>query len=143
MATLCCCGDNDFAQPSAISLSIRQNRATLRFRSPTHKPLNQGLTPPPHPPIPAPPPAPRALTGEGGAAHQVGVGEVERGVQHEVGLDDPASLLADVVEEPGALQRDAALVAILGKEKGRVRVSAMRCLGERTRERRRREGDVP
>lgn len=47
------------------------------------------------------------------------VGEVERGVQHEVGLDDPASLLADVVEEPGALQRDAALIAVLGKEKGR------------------------
>lgn len=63
-------------------------------------------------------PVPRALTRESGAAHQVGVREVERGVQHEVGLDDPASLLADVVEEPGALQRDTALVAILGKEKG-------------------------
>lgn len=50
---------------------------------------------------------------ESGAAHQVSVGEVERGVEHEVGLDDPAGLLADVVEEPGALQWDTALIAIL------------------------------
>lgn len=69
----------------------------------------------------------------------MGVGEVERGVQHEVGLDDPASLLADVVEEPGALQRDAALVAILGKEKGRERVSAVCQLGGRAWKRRRRK----
>lgn len=115
--TLCCCGDGDFAQPSATSLSIRQNRATLRLGSPTRKPPFRGLKPS-CPPSPAPPPAPQALTGEGGAAHQVGVGEVERGVQHEVGLDDPASLLADVVEEAGTLQWDTALVAVLGKEKG-------------------------
>lgn len=115
--TLCCCGDIDFAQPSIPSSSIRQNRDTLRLGAPTHKALVRGLNPS-HPPSPALPPVPQALTREGGAAHQVGVGEVERGVQHEVGFDDSASLLADVVEEPGALQWDTALVAILGKEKG-------------------------
>lgn len=62
---------------------------------------------------------PQLLTREGGAAHQVCVGEVEGGVEQEVGLDDPASLLTDVIEQPGTLQRDTALVAILGKEKGK------------------------
>lgn len=51
----------------------------------------------------------------------MGVGEVERGVEQEVGLDDPARLLADVVEQPGTPQRDTALVAILGKERGKGR----------------------
>lgn len=40
--TLCCCGDGDFAQPSATSLSIRQNRTTLWLGSPTHKPSMGG-----------------------------------------------------------------------------------------------------
>lgn len=72
----------------------------------------------------------------------MGVGKVERGVQHEVGLNDPASLLTDVIEKPSTLQRDTALVAILGKEKGQERVSAAYWLGERAWERRR-AGDVP
>lgn len=49
------------------------------------------------------------------------VGEVERGVEQEVGLDNPASLLTDVIEQPGTLQGDTALVAILGKEGGKDR----------------------
>lgn len=86
---------------------------------------------------------PRALTGEGSAAHQVGVGEVKGGVEHEVGLDDPASLLTDVVEETGTLQRHTALVAVLGKEKQQERVSAAHRLGKKAWEKRRREADVP
>lgn len=45
-------------------------------------------------------------TFDGGAAHQVGVGEVEGGVQAEVGLHDAPHLLGHVVVQVGTLQRN-------------------------------------
>ena len=53
------------------------------------------------------------LTRDGGPTHQVCVGEVQGGVEQEVGLDDAPGSLADVVEQTGALERHSALEAVL------------------------------
>lgn len=71
------------------------------------------------------------------------VGEVERGVEQEVGLHDPASLLTDVIEQPGTLQGDTALVAILGKEKGTERAVHGQTGREGTGQEEEEEGAVP
>lgn len=52
-------------------------------------------------------------TCDGRPAHEVGVGEVQSGVEHKVGLHDAPGALADVVEEAGAPHRHSALVAVL------------------------------
>lgn len=106
---------SDFAQLLAITSNTKQKRENPRLTSPLATP-----SPPPHRGTQHPSVewAIPGLTRESGAAHQVRVGEVECGVEHEVGLYDPAGLLADVVEEPGALEWDTALIAILGREKG-------------------------
>lgn len=109
--------DADYAQPLAINFIIKQKRATLSLGPPLiNPPWNAKQLPPSLLQW-----QPQLLTREGSAAHQVCVGEVEGGVEQEVGLDDPASLLTDVIEQAGTLQRDTALVAILGTEKGKER----------------------
>ena len=53
------------------------------------------------------------LTCDGCPTHQVCVGEVQGGVEQEVGLDDASGSLADVVEQTSALERHSALEAVL------------------------------
>lgn len=53
------------------------------------------------------------LTVDGGAADQVGVGEVERRVQTEVRLQDPTHLLTHVKKQTGTLQGHSSLLSQL------------------------------
>lgn len=53
------------------------------------------------------------LTCDGCPAHQVGVGEMEGGVEQEVRLDNPPRSLADVIEQACAAHGHSALIAVL------------------------------
>lgn len=53
------------------------------------------------------------LTCDGCPTHQVGVGEVEGGVEQEVRLNNPPRPLADVIEQACAAHGHSALVAVL------------------------------
>lgn len=53
------------------------------------------------------------VTCDGRATHKVCVGEVQGGVEQEVGLGDVSRSLTDIVEEASALHRHSALVAVL------------------------------
>lgn len=61
------------------------------------------------------------MTCDGCPAHQVRVGEVQGGVEQEVGLDDPPRSLADVIEQPSAPQGHSSLVAVLQDRSDRMR----------------------
>ena len=56
-------------------------------------------------------------TFHGGAAHQVGVGEVEGCFQAEVGLQNLPHLLAHVEEQPGTLQGHLAFLGQLWRRR--------------------------
>lgn len=57
-----------------------------------------------------------SVTYDGCAAHEVCVGEVQGGVEEEVGLHDASGSLADVIEETSALHRHSTFVAVLRKK---------------------------
>lgn len=53
------------------------------------------------------------VTCDGCPTHQVCVGEVQRSVEHEVGLHDPSHSLAGIIEESSAAHGHSALIAVL------------------------------
>jgi hypothetical protein len=53
------------------------------------------------------------LTCDCGPAHQVCVGEVERRVEQEVGLNDASGPLTGIIEQTSAPQWDTTLIAVL------------------------------
>lgn len=58
------------------------------------------------------------LTCDGCPTHQVGVGEMEGGVEQEVRLDNPPRSLADVIEQACAAHGHSALIAVLQEHTG-------------------------
>ena len=62
------------------------------------------------------------MTCDGRAANQVRVGEVQGGVEQEVGLNDASRSLADIVEETGAAHRHPALIAVLRGRESKTRL---------------------
>lgn len=67
-------------------------------------------------------------TCDGCPAHQVGVGEMEGGVEPEVRLDNPPRPLADVIEQACAAHGHSALVAVL-QEHTRENQAVKQCCG--------------
>lgn len=53
------------------------------------------------------------MTCDGRPANQVCIGEVQRGVEQEVGFNDTSRSLADIIEEASAPHWHSALIAIL------------------------------